>query len=142
MTELGSAKSAGSLEDRRVLWRDLGPSEVVCSGDRVMGPDLKWVEATRHVGCLARDCPPAQRQCISRDTARLDFLEAAHRALNAGNSTYEWELIINENVVRAVAGNCFPSNQLPGIDLHDQACGHRVVPTCRQAIDAKMQSGS
>lgn len=74
---------------------------------------------------------------LCKDKARLDFLESAHHALNAHYGTvYNWRLIINHNVIRAMAGHSHPCDGFPGIDLHDSEGGNIGVETCRDAIDA------
>lgn len=81
--------------------------------------------------------PRDQYDALLRDKARLDFLEAAHAAVNKRYGTnYGWELIINHNVVRFMAGNSYPRDDaFPGIDLHDSKGGNDKLPTCRAAID-------
>lgn len=73
---------------------------------------------------------------LLKDKARLDFLEAAHDALNASSGTdYGWEMIINHNVVRFMAGHAYPRDGYPGIDLYDTKAGFAKMRTCREAID-------
>lgn len=73
---------------------------------------------------------------LLKDRNRLDFLEAAHTALNARYGTdYGWNLIINDQVVRFMAGHSHPRDHKPGIDLHDSQGGNAKVGTCREAID-------
>lgn len=81
--------------------------------------------------------PRQEYEALLRDKARLDYLEAAHSALNERYGTnYGWELIINHNVVRFMAGNSYPrDNGFPGVDLHDSNGGNAKLPTCREAID-------
>jgi len=87
--------------------------------------------------CSAVTVPREEYDALLRDKARLDYLEAAHAALNERYGTnYGWELIINHNVVRFMAGNSYPrDNAFPGIDLHDSKGGNAKLPTCRDAID-------
>jgi hypothetical protein len=73
---------------------------------------------------------------LQEDKARLDFLESAHIALNnLYNTNYGWELIINHNIVRFMAGHSYPRDSYPGIDLHDSKGGCAKLQTCREAID-------
>lgn len=73
---------------------------------------------------------------LLKDRNRLNFLEAAHTALNARYGTnYGWNLIINDNVVRFMAGHSDPGNRYPGIDLQDAQGGNAKLGTCREAID-------
>lgn len=90
--------------------------------------------------CSALTVPREEYEALLRDKARLDYLEEAHTALNAHYKTeYGWKLIINSQVVRFMAGNCYPRDDgYPGIDLHDSHGGNAKLPTCREAIDACM----
>jgi hypothetical protein len=86
--------------------------------------------------CSAVTVPREEYDALLQDKARLDFLEAAHAAFNERyGANYGWELIINSNVVRYMAGNCYPRDAYPGIDLHDSKAGNAKLPTCRDAID-------
>lgn len=65
------------------------------------------------------------------DTARLDFLDQCNTRLNAYSGTnYQWKLILNHNVSRLMLGNL-------EVDLNDAEA--RGLPSCRDAIDAKMR---
>lgn len=92
------------------------------------------------VPCSALSVPREEYEALLKDKARLDYLEQAHVALNARYETeYGWKLIINHNVVRFMAGNCYPRDDgYPGIDLHDSEGGNAKLQTCREAIDACM----
>ncbi len=65
------------------------------------------------------------------DTARLDFLDRCNARLNAKYGTnYHWKLILNHNVSRLMLGHL-------EVDLNDAEA--RGLPSCRDAIDAKMR---
>jgi len=100
-------------------------------------PTQTLVAVAPATSCSAVTVPREEYDALLRDKARLDYLEAAHAALNDRYGTnYGWELIINHNVVRFMAGNSYPrDNAFPGIDLHDSKGGNAKLPTCRDAID-------
>jgi hypothetical protein len=78
---------------------------------------------------------------LREDKRRLDFLEAAHDALSSRFGTnYGWELIINHNVVRVLAGSPHPTDFHEGIDLNDARGGKSKRKTCRAAIDDFMKN--
>jgi hypothetical protein len=77
---------------------------------------------------------------LKKDKKRLDYLEKAHIALNKRYGTnYGWELIINHNVIRCIAGHSHPDDGLPGVDLNDAKGGYAKLSTCREAIDKVMK---
>lgn len=82
----------------------------------------------------ATDLICAQEDEIDRtkdDTARLDFLDAANRRLNAHYGTnYRWRLIMNPNVNRLMVGHI-------EVDLNDAQGGKDALPSCRAAIDER-----
>lgn len=82
----------------------------------------------------ATDLICAQEDEIDRtkdDTARLDFLDAANRRLNAHCGTnYRWRLIMNHNVNRLMIGHM-------EIDLNDAEGGKDALPSCRAAIEER-----
>ncbi len=68
---------------------------------------------------------------VGKDTERLDFLDRQNQILNEFHKTeYGWELIINNNVNRLMAGN------VNRVDLNDSKA--HGVKSCREAIDEKM----
>jgi len=82
-----------------------------------------------------------ENQKLREDKRRLDFLEAAHDALNSRFGTnYGWDLIINDNVVRVLAGSPHPTDFHEGIDLNDAQGGKSKHKTCRAAIDDFMEN--
>lgn len=138
----------GSCPKCRIAWRTIPPKdrskplELKCQGHQCDGivvmtpiegfPETDVAEVDSEV-----TIPLEEYEALKKDKARLDFLEAAHAALNACyGTTYGWEMIINQNVVRYMAGHCYPRDDAyPGIDLHDSKAGHAKVATCREAID-------
>ena len=76
------------------------------------------------------------------DKRRLDFLDECNRRLNekCGNF-YGWELILSHNVTRLMMESPFVTERA-GVDLHDSQVPAQAKKTCREAIDAVMQSES
>ncbi len=71
---------------------------------------------------------------LKKDKQRLDYLDQANARLNAQYKTdYRWELIMNHNVNRLM---------LPGlsVDLNDARANG--LPSCRDAIDQRMQQSA
>lgn len=81
--------------------------------------------------------PLSEHAELLADKARLDFLEASHRALNAasGNASYGWKFITSENVRRLMAG---PDLKYHFVDLSDANAINPITGGCnsvRVAID-------
>jgi len=69
-----------------------------------------------------------------KDTARLDYLDRCNERLNATYGTnYGWSLILNHNVNRLMLGHML-------VDLHDSEGGKSKLPSCRAAIDARIEA--
>lgn len=76
----------------------------------------------------------AELAALKRDKERLDFLDRCNAALNERYGTsYGWELILNHNVTRLMLGRL-------AVDLNDAVGGNAALPSCREAIDARMKS--
>jgi len=70
---------------------------------------------------------------IITDTDRLDFLDRCNQRLNERYGTdYRWKLILNHNVNRLMLGHL-------AVDLNDMSPHSRGLPSCRDAIDAKLK---
>jgi hypothetical protein len=76
-------------------------------------------------------------ESLKKDKERLDFLEECHTKLNEKYGTdYEWEVIINHNVMRMMM-KC--RGGLREIDLNDACGGNNKIQNCRRAIDKKIE---
>lgn len=71
-----------------------------------------------------------ERDAAVKDRDRLDFLDRMNASLNARyGTTYKWELIINENIVRLTLPDML-------VDLNDARANG--LQSCRDSIDARM----
>lgn len=74
----------------------------------------------------------ARVAALEEDKARLDFLDECNIRLNAKYGTsYGWKLILNHNVNRLMLGHM-------DVDLHDTEGSNAKLPSCRKAIDERM----
>lgn len=90
------------------------------------------LHALRNAGfTVSRTAAPTAPSTAAADTARLDFLDRCNARLNAESGTsYHWKLTLNHNVSRLMLGHL-------EVDLNDAEA--RGLPSCRDAIDAKMR---
>lgn len=85
----------------------------------------------RGLVAMLRTAAPTAPSTAAADTARLDFLDRCNARLNAESGTsYHWKLTLNHNVSRLMLGHL-------EVDLNDAEA--RGLPSCRDAIDAKMR---